>query len=282
MTEREQELRACLEKLGWDESEVWVAREPDYVELTGATPEDIPFLVGVMKEWLDDREWDDDDETLWAPLHAWRILAHLGDIAALGDLLSMLDPLNEMQSDFLTEEFPHVFRFMGAPALPRLRDFLVEPGHDAFVHVPVAHGVCYIGQDDPEARAEAIRVLAECLSAQEKNDPTLNAHLVGYLCDLDAKEEAVLIEKAFAADCVDVAVVGNWNMVKKELGVPGTGLVPEALANKKWAPIPGFEELNKTISRITKKNVDHAARAAAKAKKKKRKAEKAKRKRGRR
>lgn len=95
MTEREQELRACLEKLGWDESEVWVAREPDYVELIGATPEDIPFLVGVMKEWLDDREWDDDDEALWAPLHAWRTLAHLGDISAMDDLLAMLVPSDE-------------------------------------------------------------------------------------------------------------------------------------------------------------------------------------------
>lgn len=56
MTEREQELRSCLEKLGRDKSWSWVAREPDYVELTGATPEDIPFLVGVMKEWIGNRE----------------------------------------------------------------------------------------------------------------------------------------------------------------------------------------------------------------------------------
>jgi hypothetical protein len=50
------------------------------------------------------------------------------------------------------------------------------------------------------------------------------------LLELKATDAAELIERAHAADRVDISVNGNWNTVRKELGVKGLGLVPEHLA----------------------------------------------------
>lgn len=49
MAEREQGLRACLVKLGWDESGTWEARDPDDVALTG-TNSGIRVFEGAMHD----------------------------------------------------------------------------------------------------------------------------------------------------------------------------------------------------------------------------------------
>jgi len=59
--------------------------------------------------------------------------------------------------------------------------------------------------------------------------------------DLRAVESAEVIERAFAADRVDIMIGGNWNDIRSELGVEGLGLVPEELTSQRqnlfdWSP----------------------------------------------
>ncbi len=51
-----------------------------------------------------------------------------------------------------------------------------------------------------------------------------NSILLVDLVELQAAEAAEPIERAFAANRIDVAMVGNWERVRQELGVVGLGL----------------------------------------------------------
>jgi hypothetical protein len=47
----------------------------------------------------------------------------------------------------------------------------------------------------------------------------MNGFLVSYLLNLQAREAAPLIERAFAADSVDITIVGDWEDAQVELGL---------------------------------------------------------------
>jgi hypothetical protein len=51
------------------------------------------------------------------------------------------------------------------------------------------------------------------------NGPGANGFLVASLVDLHAVEAAPLIEQAFAATCVDLVVIGDWDAVQIALGL---------------------------------------------------------------
>ena len=55
---------------------------------------------------------------------------------------------------------------------------------------------------------------------------TLNAFLMSYLVDLKAVEAAPVMEKAFAADRVDISVQGDWEDVQIRLGLLDERLTP--------------------------------------------------------
>ena len=73
------------------------------------------------------------------------------------------------------------------------------------------------------------------------------------------------MERAFAADCVDIMIGGDWNDIRLELGVEGLGLVPEELASQRknlfdWNPSSvggsyGQIPIQQTNPRQQKKNV---------------------------
>ena len=62
--------------------------EHDYVREVGVTAEDVPALIEMAGEWMEDVEGDydelsDEEEAeVWLPLHAWRALGQLGSAAA--------------------------------------------------------------------------------------------------------------------------------------------------------------------------------------------------------
>jgi hypothetical protein len=53
----------------------------------------------------------------------------------------------------------------------------------------------------------------------EKNEPALNGFLIANLLYLKAVEAAPVMERAFAADCVDETIVGDWEDVQIKLGL---------------------------------------------------------------
>ena len=194
--------------------------------------------MAIALEWAEPIDWPDDDEYLagYAPIHAWRCLAQLRAVQAIHPLLNLMDKLDEGGDDWYLEEFPHVFSLIGPDTLEPLRHYLANDGHEVFARVASAHALKELAERYPEMRDDVLKGLCDTLRRFQDTDETVNAFVISYLLDMRAVEAAELIERAYAANRVDISVSGNWNTVRQELGVEGLGLVPEDLARVRAFP----------------------------------------------
>jgi hypothetical protein len=200
----------------------------DYPAL-GLTAEHVPELVRMALD--DDLYWGEGEGTeMWAPLHAWRALGQLRAEAAIAPLLPLLDRIDEEDDDWAQGDLPEVFGMIGPATLPGLRDFMADAGHGEWARIAAGESLVKIAERFPEARERAVATLAEQLQHFAEQERTLNAFLVGGLCDLNAVESAAVIEQAFAADTVDLSVQGDWEEVQIRLG----------LLDKRLTPAPNF------------------------------------------
>ena len=151
-------------------------------------------------------------------------------------MLEMIGPMEARDDDWYLEEFPDAFAMVGPPAYDKAVVFLDDSSHALYPRVGIAHAIVKIAERHPDLRDLAVMNLSGRLADFENNDAQLNAFLICYLLDLRAWETAGVIEGAFAADEVDIQIVGNWNHVRRELGVEGRGLVPPKLAEAKPEP----------------------------------------------
>jgi hypothetical protein len=200
---------------------------PDYRQL-GIGPEHIPELIRMAT----DEELNlGDSESLevWAPMHAWRALGQLRADAAVEPLLRLREVLED--DDWIGEDLPSVFGLMGAVALPALEACLVDDLRDEWVRITAASSMEKIGNRWPEARAECVALLMQQLELFRENEPTLNAFLISYLTDLHATEAAPLMQRAFAANSVDLIVQGDWDDVQVELGLKSPTELPQRPSN---------------------------------------------------
>ena len=234
-------LRVRLESFG-DPRETWKWKtgEVDYIAKLGLTAGDVPELLAIAKEWTEPMDWPDDEKYVagYAPIHAWRGLAQLGAIEAAGVFLDMMGPLGADGDDWYLEEFPHAFAWIGPGCLEDLAKYLADARHTTYPRTAAAGGLKELAQRHPEARRDVVEALCRTLSRLQESDDALNGFIIADLLDLKATEAAEPIERAYAADCVEIGICGNWDIVRKELGVAGLGLVPEELASMKWSWLP--------------------------------------------
>ena len=202
----------------------WDEGTPDYVSELGLQPGHIPTLISIARKWADNGERSEDEWS--APIHAWRSLGQLRAEEAVEPLLDMQNQLDELGDDWYLEEFHGVFGLIGRPAIAALSKYLTNHNNREFPRISTASGLCQIAKWHPETRDQVVEVLATQLAEHEVGVYSLNGFLVGHLADLQAVESSEAIERAFAAGVVDETVAGHWTTIRKELGVPGLGLVP--------------------------------------------------------
>ena len=199
----------CLKLPRWPE-------ELDYLPL-GFGPEHIPDLIRMVLD--DDLYWANSDSLeVWAPVHAWRVLGQLRAEAAVESLLTRLHLVDDEGSDWVGEELPEVFAMIGAAAIAPLHAYLLDPSHDTWACVTAAESLGNIGKAHPEARTACVAALTGMLEEFEDNDRTVNAFIISNLLDLKAVQTAQLMERAFAADTVDLSVMGDWEEVQIQMG----------------------------------------------------------------
>ena len=200
----------CLELPPWPE-------ELDYRPL-GFGQEHIPDLIRMALD--DDIFWANSDSLeVWAPIHAWRVLGQLRAEAAVEPLLTRLDLVDDVEgNDWVSEELPQVFAMIGAAAVAPIAAYLADPAHDTWACVAAAESLGSIGKEHPEARDACVAALKELLEGFEDNDRTVNAFIISNLLDLKAVQTAQLMERAFAADTVDLSVIGDWEEVQIQMG----------------------------------------------------------------
>jgi len=190
---------------------------PDYLAL-GLSPEHVPDLIRMALD--EDLHWADSDSLeVWTPIHAWRALAQLGAEEAIEPLTRLLARIDEFDDDWVGEDLPDAFGLIGPAAIPTLTQYLADSSHGLWARVAAAGGLASIGKLHPEARSECVAGLTTSLRQFAQPDPTLNGFVISYLVDLRAAEAAPLMEQAFAADCVDLSIQGDWEDVQIELGL---------------------------------------------------------------
>ncbi len=75
-----------------------------------------------------------------------------------------------------------------------------------------------------ETRNEVVAYLAEMMTKAARGSIEFNSTLLVNLVELRAVEAAEAIERAFANDRLDVGMIGDWEAVRRKLGVEGLGL----------------------------------------------------------
>jgi hypothetical protein len=189
-----------------------------YIETFGIGNDNIPELIRMATdEYL--RSEDANDFEFTAVLHAIRALGELHAEAAIEPLLSLLNSASEEDIDWIQETLIHAYPEIGPAALPSLEQFLADPSHNDSAHNYVAGIIERIPEEYPEARTECIAVVTRRLAEFEVNDPTLNGFLILALLHMKAVESANIIQEAYANDCVDKFVCGDWNEAQYELGL---------------------------------------------------------------
>jgi len=195
----------------------------DYCAL-GLGREDVPELIRLaVDEAL--HTASPESAAVWAPLHAWRALAQLEAAEAAAPLLGIANFLERQGDDWFIDDLPQVFARFGPAAIEPLTRFLAGADNEPSTRIMAGRSLCSIGQRHSDARGHVVDCLRAQLARCAENDPELNAFLISDLLQLRAVEAAGAIERAFAAGRVDEGVVGSWDDVRAELGVPGLGLV---------------------------------------------------------
>jgi hypothetical protein len=239
---------------------------PNYLDL-GLRSEHVPELIEMATD--EELNWADSESLeVWAPVHAWRALGQLRAVPAVEPLLDLLHELED--SDWVTEELPQVYGMIGREAIPALARYLNAASHGLWPRVTAAFSLERIAAADPSARDECVTVLSRQLERFTKNDPTLNGFLIHYLVELRAVEEAPLMERAFAADRVDLSILGDWEDAQVGLGLKATRETPRT-----YGP---FFRIPDSPERDESRRGGDIAKAAAKKKKAKRKQARASRK----
>lgn len=211
---------------------------PDYLAL-GLGPEHIPDLIRLAASWrgpyagigdegddneddsiLGDDEGDDDPNPAWAaPIHAWRALAQLRAADAVEPLLGMLHEAEQQEDDWAMEELPDVFGMIGPVAIPALEVFLADESRSEWARVTASASLMEIAQNHPEARPQSVAALNRQLESLEEEALDLNSFMVSHLVKLKAVEAAPAIRAAFKADVQGDYVAGDWEAVRKSLGL---------------------------------------------------------------
>ena len=207
-----------LHGLGIDETEQ--PATVDYRAL-GIGPEDIPALIGIVT----DRRYETAMlPVAWAPVHAWRALGALRVADAAEPLTTLLDRASD--DDWILDDVPRALGLIGAPAVPPVARYLADRERDHWGRIAAEAALRHIGRTHLEVRSNCVSVLADQLRLFATQDTELNAFLVAGLLELGAVESAAVVEEAFAADRVDLAITGDWEDAQVELGILPARLTP--------------------------------------------------------
>jgi hypothetical protein len=195
---------------------------------------DVPDLIDIVSKWRDP-DWPSDDFGLDAdlddiellPVTAWRTLADLKSSEFVEPLVNLICEFDEFD-DWSQIELPHVFGKIGKPAIAAIVRLANDADKPNFIRSIAAEGLQRVAEYHAETRDEIVTCLTEMITKAAPGDIEFNSTLLVGLVELQAVEAAEAIEQAFANDYLDVGVIGDWQAVRKKLGVEGLGLkMPE-------------------------------------------------------
>ncbi len=188
---------------------------PDYLAL-GLASEHISELIRLATD--ETLMWaDGESDEVWAPIHARRALGQLCATKAIEPLLSLLA---DEHDDWIGEEVPPILALIGPPAVEPAAKYLQDARKAVGSRITASVCLEKIALRHREARHACIAALSQALEKFNSNDPNLNGFIISSLCEVNADEALPLIERAFKADRVDEMIMGDWDEVRREFGLP--------------------------------------------------------------
>jgi hypothetical protein len=189
----------------------------DYAGL-GISSENIPALIRMAADERLNSSLDD-GLLVWAPVHAWRALGQLRAVSAVAPLLLLFRRIDEDEDDWVGTDLPKALAQIGAAALEPAVNYLADTSHGEWARITAAETLGRISLAHPDLRAECVGKLVAQLEKFSEQSEALNAFLVMALWDLHAVEAMPVIERAYAANCVDESVVGDVEDVQIHFGL---------------------------------------------------------------
>jgi len=216
--------------------------EWDDYTLDGIGPEHVDELIRMAGD-MELNNGDPESLEVWAPLHAVRALGQLRAEAAVGPLLDLLDYAAEVNEDWFLVDIPHALERIGPAAVQPAGECLLDSSRPDMARAETSHALRLIASAFKEARRACAMALSRALQDYRQTDRFLNAVIVWDLVELRAIGAAPLMEAAFEADVVDLAVGGDWEEAQIELGLLEERLTPARDWFRESMGLPPLAEL---------------------------------------
>lgn len=202
-----------------------------YVAACRISANDVPGLIDVARRWSDPN-WPGDavrkdiafEHASLLPVTAWRALGDLKAEVAVEALIDILTALDDEQDDWAAEELPHVFGRIGEVSFEPLVQIATDTATPEFIRSIAVHGLGQLASYHAHTRDRVVACLANIMANATSDNVRLNTSLLNILVDLEAVEAAEPIERAFAGNLLDVGMLGDWESVRRTLGVEGLRL----------------------------------------------------------
>ncbi|MCP3713363.1 DUF1186 domain-containing protein [Paraburkholderia sp. CNPSo 3274] len=211
----------------------------------GITREHVSLLVTILRDqqFYTDTDTDTDTDTapeMYAPIHAWRMLAHLKATEAVPALLALLARIDDEDDDWVSEELPKVFSAIGPDTLAPLERYLADRNNGIYARSCACRSIGTIAEQHPTYRTRCVDLLTKQLGNFRSDNPFVNASLVYNLVDLRAVESIDTIRAAFADNCVELSIQGDIEDVEIGLGLRTQRATPRKLD-------PSFERMQRAL-----------------------------------
>ena len=190
---------------------------PEYVAEFGFEPAHVPDLIRLACDTGLSFGTHADDRVMWASMHAWRALGHMGAEEAAGPLLDLSKTM--IGDEPAAEEIPQVLGMIGPPSIPHIAAYLGDPLNTAVHESAAIDGIRHIVQRHPQCRGECIGILTRMLEGNSSERRLANGFAVSVLIDFRAIEAIDLIRDAFQRDVIDISIAGDIEDVELDLGL---------------------------------------------------------------
>lgn len=196
----------------------------------GISNDDIPGLIDIARQWTNADGLSGLGPNVNAeaagllPVTAWRVLGSLKAEAAVGPLIDILCETDEEFDDWAPEVLPNVFSDIGEASFDPLMQLVTDQARPELIRSTAARALGCLAENHPHVRGRVVERLTKVMANADGDHIEFNSMLLDALVELKATEAAEPIERAFAANYLDVGVCGDWECVRKALGVQGLGL----------------------------------------------------------
>jgi len=175
-----------------------------------------------------------DDDSMWVPAHAWRILGQLASDDAVLPLIGLFSLLVEQDDTMGLTDLPHVMGLIGPAAIAPLASFMNDDKQDEFARIAAMESLSDIVKQHTESRKDVLSVYQTYLKYPEPELPTMNGLLISCVLDIEGKELIEDLRTVFEHGYVDLSVVGDIEDVEIAL----------KLRDERETPKPSFKGMH--------------------------------------